>query len=259
MKEQQELVHMPKGELARQDSLGFGGVNVQALIEKSIDSKSAVEVLERLMALRNQVKAENAKAAYDRALAAFQSECPIIVKRKAGAQNAYRYAPLDHIIGQVKDLLKSHSFSYTLTSDIADGWVKAICTVKHDGGHSEPSEFKCPIDGKNPMMTAPQRYGGAMTFAKRYAFCNAFGILTADEDKDAAPAPARPKGPKVATEATRQWMLAQTKDIHVQMQQYAIDKAIIMPNQGLEDWPLAEVPTSKEGLAALRKEVEAHQ
>jgi hypothetical protein len=64
---------------------------------------------------------------------------------------------------------------------------------------------------------------------------------------------------KQATEATRQWMLAQLKDLHVKMQAYAIDKGIIMPNQGLEDWPLAHVPTDKAQLAELRKKIEQHQ
>ena len=34
-------------------------------------------------------------------------------------------------------------------------------------------------------MTAQQMVGSARTFAMRYAFCNAFGILTGDEDTDA--------------------------------------------------------------------------
>ena len=39
-------------------------------------------------------------------------------------------------------------------------------------------------------MSPMQSFGAAMTFAKRYAFCNAFGILTADEDRDGqGPAP----------------------------------------------------------------------
>jgi hypothetical protein len=63
---------------------------------------------------------------------------------------------------------------------------------------------------------------------------------------------------KKATEATRQWMLAQLKDLHVKMQTYAIDKGIIMPNQGLEDWPLESVPTDKDQLAELRKKIESH-
>lgn len=259
MKEQQELVHLPKQEVARRDNLGFGGVDVQSLIEKSIDSKSAVEVLERLMALRNQVKAENAKEAYDRALAAFQSECPIIVKRKAGYGNNYRYAPLDSIVGQVKELLKAHGFAFKINATVTEGWVEAVCVVKHEAGHSEESPFKCPIDNNQKnLMTTPQRYGGAMTFAKRYAFANAFGILTADEDKDAAPA-VKPKGPKVATEQTRAYMIKYLAPIEQKALQYAIDKALIMPDQSLDSWPLAEVPTSAEGLKELWKEIEAHQ
>ena len=33
-------------------------------------------------------------------------------------------------------------------------------------------------------MSAIQRRGSSNTYAKRYAFCNGFGIMTADEDTD---------------------------------------------------------------------------
>jgi hypothetical protein len=40
-----------------------------------------------------------------------------------------------------------------------------------------------PIEnGKN--MTGPQHIGSARTYGMRYAFCNAFGIMTCDEDDD---------------------------------------------------------------------------
>ena len=42
-----------------------------------------------------------------------------------------------------------------------------------------------PID-KDGFMNTPQKFASALTYAKRYAFCNAFGILTADEDDDTA-------------------------------------------------------------------------
>jgi AAA domain len=64
---------------------------------------------------------------------------------------------------------------------------------------------------------------------------------------------------KAATETTRTWMLEQLKSLHVKMQQYAIDKGLIMPNEGLESWPLSKVPTERTGLNALKAEIEAHQ
>lgn len=154
--------------------------------------------LERLMTVRKQLRDERAKYAFDAALSAFQGDCPIIVKRKFGAKNAYRFAPLDHIISEVRGLLRAHGFSFSITAVIDSGWCLAQCKIKHRGGHFDVSEFKVPIDTKNPMMTEPQRYGGAMTFSKRYAFCNGFGILTADEDTDAQSQTPKPVGPSVA-------------------------------------------------------------
>jgi len=63
---------------------------------------------------------------------------------------------------------------------------------------------------------------------------------------------------KAATEKTRNWMLDQLKDIHVKMQAYGIDKAIIMPDESLEEWPLGKVPMSSAALKQLRSEIEAH-
>lgn len=237
---------------------GLPLVDIDALMNKAIDAKSAVEVMERLQAMRRELRAERAKEAFDAAMAEFQSECPIIVKKKAGAKNAYRYAPLDDILIQVRPLIRQHGFSFAITSEIDKGWVKAVCKITHAQGHSETSEFKAPVDERNVMMTDPQRYGAAMTFAKRYAFANAFGILTADEDTDGGARP-KPAGPKTATAATRNFMLEQFKDIHVKMQAYAIDRAIIMPDQGLDEWPLESVPTSKQEMAELRRKIEAHK
>src|SRR5262249_52436437 len=44
--------------------------------------------------------------------------------------------------------------------------------------------------GWRAIMSQTQVVAAALTFAKRYAFCNAFGILTGNEDTDAQPEPA---------------------------------------------------------------------
>ena len=168
-------------------------IDIESLFRYAMD-KGGVETVERLMVVRRELNAEKAKAAFDVAMADFQNECPVIVKAKAGAKGAYKYAPLDAIIAQVRELIRKNGFSFSITSEIEPGWCKAVCLITHSAGHSRASEFKVPVDNKNPMMTDPQRYGGAMTFSKRYAFCNAFGILTADEDLDGGDRP-KPKGP----------------------------------------------------------------
>jgi hypothetical protein len=177
------------------------------LISQAIAAGASVDVIERFLTMRRELKAEAAKEAFERAMSGFQSECPIIVKTVPGYGNNYRFAPLDHIVAQTKELIQKYEFDYTFTSEVSEGWVKAFCKVTHSAGHFEISEFKTPIDGNQKnLMSTPQRYGAAMTFTKRYAFCNAFGILTADQDTDAAPPKDKPvgeSGPKrKATTAT---------------------------------------------------------
>lgn len=154
------------------------------LMALAIEKGASPETMKQLLDLHKEMKAMAAKEAFDRALAAFQSECPVIVKTRSGPKNAYRYAPMDQIVVQTSELMQRHGFSFSFDSKVEQGWLTAICTVTHSAGHSKPSEFKCPVDAKNPMMSDPQRYGAAMTFAKRYALCSGFGIVTADEDTD---------------------------------------------------------------------------
>ncbi len=168
------------------------GSDVERFIMAAIDKSVPVETMERLLAMRDKLCAERAKADYDEALAEFQAECPVISKSKevmdkGGTKVRYRYAPLDSIIGQIKAILQKYGFSYSLTAQIIEkekaNWVEATCKATHKSGHSELSSFRVPID-KDAYMNEQQKVASALTYAKRYAFCNAFGIMTGDEDDD---------------------------------------------------------------------------
>lgn len=168
-------------------------VNIESLITLGIEKGLTVDTMERLMAMRRELKSEKAKELYDEAMSLFQIECPIIEKKKKvlnknSTTTRYAYAPLDKIVEQVKALIQKHGFSYTFKTEVEDVWVKAVCIVKHKYGHSETSDFKIPID-KDAYMNGPQQFASALTFGKRYAFCNAFGILTADEDNNSNSVP----------------------------------------------------------------------
>ena len=161
--------------------------SAEALIAQAIEKNIPVDVMERLLAMRTQVKAEQAKEAYYEAMANFQNQCPIIQKikvvmNKDGKTVRYKYAPIDSIIEQVKEFIKQNEFSYSINTKMNDG-ITITCQITHKLGHSEISEFSVPIE-KDAYMNDQQKVAAASTFAKRYAFCNAFGILTGDEDND---------------------------------------------------------------------------
>lgn len=71
----------------------------------------------------------------------------------------------------------------------------------------------------------------------------------------------KPSEPKQATEATRAWMLEQFKAANLteKAQAFAIDKGYIMPDEGLEAWPLTKVPMSKAELGTLKTEIVQHK
>ena len=182
--------------------------NVESLIATAIKEKTPVDTMERLLAMRKELKAEYAKEEFDNAMAQFQSECPVIKKSKAGGETkegvvAYHYAPLDSIVSQVRPFISKYGFSYSIKTETGKVMVKATCIAKHKFGHSESSEMEVPLGNRTGVMSASQVTAAALTFAKRYAFCNVFGIMTGDDDNDAAPQKSAPQKqigkPKTAT------------------------------------------------------------
>lgn len=243
----------------------FSGVDINALLEKAVDGKSAVEVLERLQVMRREMRQEMAEEAFDRALSAFQAECPVIQKGKTvndtGGRSLYSYAPMEHIVNEVKPLLQRHGFNYTLDTDVEskDGWVIAKCLVTHELGAKRTSTAKFPLGAGTRAMSTTQIFAAALTFASRRVFCNAFGIITGDEDQDGAgPRPRFEPGdgqrppptaePVYDDDANKRLLVEMTRSIHLlpkgykldddakrKLQQYLIDEACISDNQTISD------------------------
>jgi hypothetical protein len=127
-------------------------LSAESLISQAIIKGVPVETMERLMAMRRELKAEHAKEMFDHAMAEFQSECPIIKKEKQGGRTkagvvAYKFAPLDAIVAQTKDLIRKHGFKYMFKTKTRQGTITATCIVTHEAGHSEESEFEVSSTG----------------------------------------------------------------------------------------------------------------
>lgn len=159
-----------------------------ALLQLAIDTKAPVEYIRDLMQLQKEWEKGQAEKAFNLAMAAFQKACPVIrkknvVKSKTGSER-YKFASIGDIVSQVKDLIAANDLYYDFTTEDSLEFLNVTCTVTHSAGHSKATSFKLPI-GKEEYMTDVQKYGARLTFGKRYAFCNAFGITTAEEDTDA--------------------------------------------------------------------------
>ena len=184
-KKDKKIVPEEKGLVKHENNITT--VDPELLLLKAIEKGLPVETMEKLLVMRRELRAEAAKDDYFIALSKFQKICPVIIKGRdvydKDGKLRYRFAPLDVIIDQVKDALEICGFSYIIKTQQTETTVKAICEAHHISGHSESTDFTVPIDPK-AYMNAAQKVASALTYSKRYAFCDAFGILTGDEDID---------------------------------------------------------------------------
>ncbi len=170
-------------------------LSVPALISQGLATGASMEAMKGLYELYSLERDDQRRMAFNEAMADFQSDCPVIKKNKAGGKTnagvvAYYFAPIDSIVSQVKELIKKHGFSYFIKTTNDNGRLTAICVVRHKLGWSEESSFTVGETAGTSVMSGPQKTAASLTFAKRYAFCNAFGIMTGDQDIDASNAPA---------------------------------------------------------------------
>lgn len=161
---------------------------VEGLLSQAIDKGATIETIERLLAVRDKLLAEQAKKAYYADLAKFQGECPVIKKNKTvknkDKTNRYAYATAEQIENQTAKIRMRHGFSHTFRIKYENEIMSVTCVIQHIGGHTEESLFPVPIDTES-YMNNQQRVASARTFACRYAMLSGYGIVTGDSDDDA--------------------------------------------------------------------------
>ncbi len=162
--------------------------NAEKLILEGLKNNASVEIMERLLAIRDKLKAEKAKELFYTDMSKLQEKIPIIKKEtkvmdKYGKLR-YRYAKLESIIEQTQKIIANYGFSYFFETQQNENSVTVICHVRHIAGHEECTFVTVPLQ-VSEYINDVQSVGAAITYAKRYSFCNIFGITTADEDTDA--------------------------------------------------------------------------
>lgn len=173
-----EVMVQPTVQLQHQDN------SIESFISQAIDKQLPIETMEKFLAMRKDFRAEQAKEAYVMAMAKLQGSLPTIKKLKANA-GIGKYAPIEDIVSQSKQVIADNNFSYNWDTITAGDDITVICKATHSLGHSETSTMVSKIAEGTKVNTEPQKAAITITYLKRYTFCNLFGIVVADEDQDA--------------------------------------------------------------------------
>jgi len=235
-KQASELSETTEIEIPKAQTLKPVDNSVEGFINAAIAQQLPIETIKEFLVMRKELRNDQAREAFTIAMANFQKDCPVIAKTKAvknkSGQVTYRYATIDSIILQVKGALGENKLSYKFREEREGGNMTVFCVVTHAMGHSEETGFTVEI-GTEGYMTDTQKYGARNTFAKRYAFTNALGIVTGDEDTDAReiapklpPAPLNPKAKIISL--LRHLGITDTKDAET-TRQVILDKTQLEP------------------------------
>jgi len=142
----------------------------QAASDPTVD----MDKMERLYGMYKDVKANEARMAYNAAMAACQAEMPPIEKTHFSKQTKSHNAKIEDIIRAIKPVYTKHGFSVSIypVKDAPEGFIRAAADVSHAGGDMRHFEYDNPIDDRGIAGTAnkTQTHGRAsgFTYAERY-------------------------------------------------------------------------------------------
>lgn len=145
------------------------------LISSGADFASVKE----MMALSKELAADQAKQAFDKAIAAAKAKIPTITKNAKG-HNSKSYANFAAYAAVVDPILGEHGLSYRFRTEQTDR-ITVTCVLTHEGGHSEENSLSGPSDTSG-NKNAIQAIGSTLTYLQRYTLIQALGLAASDDD-----------------------------------------------------------------------------
>lgn len=148
-----------------------------------------IDKMERLIAMKERIDAQQAKADFARAMSATQSELRAIATDAANPQTKSRYASYAALDGAVRPIYSRYGFalSFNTSPDAPVDMLRVTCDVMHEAGHVAHYSVDMPADGKGAkggdVMTKTHATGAAMSYGQRYLLKLIFNIAVGD-DKD---------------------------------------------------------------------------
>lgn len=161
------------------------------MIDRALASNATPETLERLLALQERWEANQARKAFDEAMAAAKAEIPVILKSRtvdftsSKGRTHYRYEDLADVAKTVNPILGKHGLSYRFRTTAAIGEpISVTCIVSHRLGYSEENTLVGPRD-ESGNKNSLQQVGSTLTYLQRMTLKAALGLAAAEDDDGA--------------------------------------------------------------------------
>lgn len=166
------------------------------LIAMAVSQGADVEKIEKLIALQERWEANEAKKAFVKALAGFNSEVVEIIKNKKGHNN--QYASLDNIVDVVTPLLAKYDLSKTWKTTQDSNTITVTCVLIHSLGYSESTSL---TEGRDMSgnKSSIHGLGSTVSYLERYTLKALLGLAEKEQDDDGQKALDRPPNKRAPT------------------------------------------------------------
>ncbi len=170
-------------EIAREEAITPMGI-----LQMAISQGADIDKLTKLMELQERWEANEARKAFNAAMAKFKDNPPQLSKNKhvkfhtSKGVTEYDHATLNHVTDQITASLAAVGVSHKWAIDQQGSSISVSCILTHALGHSEKTTLSSGPDdsgGKNSI----QSIGSAVTYLQRYTLLAATGMAAGlDED-----------------------------------------------------------------------------
>ena len=236
-----------------------------AVIETAARDKTVdMDKMERLLQMHERICAKQAEQEFNEAMREVQSHIPRILRDATNPSTNSKYTRLESLLKVVVPIYTESGFSISFGTDTSPlpSHYRITAQISHKGGHSRPAQCDIPVDDKGMKgmqnKTATHGFGSTMSYGRRYLTLLIFNIALVNEDDDSKGQQKPSVSARVVTPDLRNRFFEVSKPWHQKLQAWAIDKAHIMPDEGLDALPDSVIPTTKTELNKLLAEVEAH-
>lgn len=169
-------------------TISEGAALVQMIERAARDESVNVDKMRELLAIRREIAAEQALHAFNAAMTAAQTEMRPVAADASNPQTKSKYASYLALDRALRPIYTKHGFalSFNTAEGAADGYVRVVCDVSHNAGHTKRYQIDMPADGKGAkggdVMTKTHATGSAATYGTRYLLKMIFNIVVGDDD-----------------------------------------------------------------------------
>ena len=173
--------------------LTLAAITPMEVLHRAIEAGTSVDQLAQLLALQERWEANEARKAFNSAMARFKANPPRISKNKdvKFGQTEYSHATLDHVTEALTEAMSKVGISHKWSVKQEGAQISVACVLTHDMGHSETTTLSALPDTSGSKNSI-QAIGSAVTYLQRYTLLAATGCAATSDD-DGAGTSEKPK------------------------------------------------------------------